>query len=271
MFLHQLSLVSVLLYCLLLFSSCRKETVFDFANESTMAFGDALSEESQNIADEAVQSGSVSYKNEETASVLSCATVTRDTQSSPRVCTIDFGTGCTGQDGRTRSGKIIVTYTGAYKAAGTVIDITHDNFIVDGKQILTERHIENVGYNVDGKLQWNVTVNGHVIQTGGQATIWTSQKIRVMEAGEATVTWTDDVYAVTGSSSGTLANGRSFTAQSLTPLIRNMLPGCRRHFVQGQLEISVSGRPVRVIDFGSGACDNTATVTVNGNTYTIQF
>lgn len=261
----------VLFFAVFLFTSCRKDIDFDFSNESTMAFGDAVSEESQNISDEAVQSGSVSYKNEDNSSVLSCATVTRDTLSSPRVCTIDFGTGCTGPDGRTRSGKIIVNYTGAYKAAGTVIDITHDNFVVDGKQILTERHIENVGYNNDGKLQWNVAVDGHVIQSGGQATLWTSQKSRVMEEGEATATWADDVYAITGTSSGTLANGRTFTAQSLTPLIRKMLPGCRRHFVQGQLEMSVSGRPVRVIDFGTGACDNTATVTVNGTTFTIQF
>lgn len=265
------SLLLPALVLLALFSSCRKDDAFDFSQESVMTFGEAISEESQNMADEAVQNGSVSFKNGDEGSVLSCATITRDTLSFPRICTIDFGTGCTGSDGRTRSGKIIVIYTGAYKAPGTIIDITHDQYVVDGKQILSERHIENMGYNTDNKLYWNVLVNGHVINAQGQSTVWTAERTRVMEQGESTSSWIDDVYAVTGTASGTLANGRTFTAQSLSPLVRVMAPFCRRHFVQGQLEISVSGRPVRVIDFGNGDCDNVATVTVNGTTYTIQF
>ena len=39
-----------------------------------------------------------------------CALVTRDTVL--HTLTIDFGTGCTGHDGRLRSGKVIVTYSG---------------------------------------------------------------------------------------------------------------------------------------------------------------
>ena len=40
-----------------------------------------------------------------------CAIVSIDSSSSPKVATLDFGTGCTDAQGRTYSGVIQITYT----------------------------------------------------------------------------------------------------------------------------------------------------------------
>src|SRR5262245_8939329 len=56
-----------------------------------------------------------------------CTTVTVDTVASPHVITIDFGaTNCMCLDTRKRRGKIIATYTGRYRDAGMVVNISFD-------------------------------------------------------------------------------------------------------------------------------------------------
>lgn len=50
-----------------------------------------------------------------------------------------------------------------------------------------------------------------------------------------------------------------------------MALGCRRHFVQGTFDLTPSNKPTRHIDFGSGTCDDIATVTINNHTYTIHL
>jgi hypothetical protein len=79
------------------------------------------------------------------------------------------------------------------------------------------------------------------------------------------------MYSITGSAFGTTAGGTSFTSTITSPLIRNMAIGCRRHFTQGTIEHTPSGKATRYIDYGTGACDDQATVTINGNTYTITL
>ena len=90
-------------------------------------------------------------------------------------------------------------------------------------------------------------------------------------AGDTTLMLADDVYQISGTGSGVRANGNTYSTLILTPLVRKMAQGCRRHFVSGQLRISPGNHPDRVIDYGIGTCDNLATVTINGNTYPIQL
>ena len=81
----------------------------------------------------------------------------------------------------------------------------------------------------------------------------------------------DDQYSITGSGSGTAANGDQFNATIQTPLIRNLAPGCRGHFTQGTVLIQRTGRPDRLVDFGNGSCDDQAVVTINGHTHLIHL
>lgn len=267
----------------LLFTACRKEKEVD--NDTTSAKDNNLAErlfdEVKRITDAAADgslasSNMKSYQMRDTA-ILGCATVTHDTSASPRTLTIDYGTtNCLCGDGRERRGKIIVSYTGPYRTAGTVITHTFDNFFIEDHQVLGTKTVTNSGINTAGHTYFTIHVDGSVIKpaSAGSGTItWVSDRVREWIEGESTLlNIADDKYSITGNASGTSAAGTSFTVSITSPLIISL--SCifetvpKPALVQGTLDITPSGKPVRTINYGSGACDNTATITVNGNTYT---
>lgn len=253
-------------------NSCSKENrEIDFTTAYHQALADESFNDVTNIADEASTTGSVSHKTDDTNSLTAgCAVVTRDTVSMPHITTIDFGTGCTGADGRTRKGQIIVTYDGKYRDPGTTITITFNNYFVNDHQITGTKTIHNDGVNANGHLSYSIDVNGQMILADNAGTItWTSQRIREWVSGESTPNCDDDQYSITGTVLGVAANGDQFSVEVVTPLIRNLALGCRRHFVSGEVLLKQSGKPDRLLNYGTGDCDNLATVTVNGNTYNI--
>jgi hypothetical protein len=267
--------MAVIMVTALTLNSCRKDAL---DKDTTPAQDNAQAEETYNdvfnMADEAATTGDVSYKNSDESGLLSgCATVTRDTVSMPHTVTIDFGNGgCTGNDGRTRKGKILVSYDGPYRALGTTIVITFDNYFVNDNQILGTKTVHNDGVNGNGNLSYSITVSGQVIKANNGGTVtWASSRTREWTEGESTLSLADDVYKVSGTASGTSANGNTFTATITSPLVRKLAPGCRRHFVEGTMEVEVTGKPTRYIDFGDGSCDGQITVTINGNTYDITL
>jgi hypothetical protein len=261
-----------------LFTSCRRdEEDNDTSASSDNALAEATYSDVTNIADEAGRTGGLTnYRVGDDAGILSaCATVTFDSLNTidQDTITVNFGTtNCTGNDGRNRRGKIIIMYSGRYRDSASTHTVTFDNYFVNDNQVLGTKTITNLGHNSAGHLVYSIDVNGQIILANNGGTItWTSQRQREWISGEATISWADDMYSITGNASGTGASGNSYTANITSPLIRNMALGCRRHFVQGVVELTPSNKPMRTIDFGSGACDDIATVTINNNVYTIHL
>lgn len=270
-----LNLVVAAILCAtsLTFTGCQKEkNDTDFLTADNSALADESYNDVHNVADEAAVNGSVSYKTEDGNSLLTCATVTRDTLSMPHTAIVDFGSGCTGIDGKTRKGKILISYDGEYRASGTTITITFDNFFVNDNQVLGTKTIHNNGLNTAGNLTFSIDVTGQIILGSGEGTIsWTSQRVREWIAGESTPSRDDDQYSITGTANGTACNNNTFQATVTEPLIRNLAPGCRKHFTDGVLLIEPSGKPNRLVDFGNGSCDDQAVVTINGHSHTITL
>ncbi len=262
----------------ILFSSCKKKQD-DVTDTDTNAAGDhALAEgtynDVQNIADEAA-SGSVtsymgSYNSNEKGMLSTCAVVNNDTTVNPHLLTINFGaTNCLCVDGRYRRGQINVSYVGHYRDSASTHTITFTNYFVNDNEVQGSKTVVNNGHNSAWHLTFSITVNGTIIKANNGGTVtWTSSRTREWIQGESTPTLNDDVYLVTGSASGTNAHGNAFTA-SITSALRREL-SCHQ-FVSGIVELTPSGKPTRTIDFGNGACDNQATVTINGNVYTITL
>ena len=261
----------------LLFSSCKKDgSSKDSDTES--AENNALAESSFNdvttISDQAALSGSVNMRvataDREDGSLGSgCATVTVDTVSVPHVITIDFGaTNCTCNDGRSRRGKIILSYTGRYKESGTVINISFNNYFVNDNQLTGTKKITNQGLNAAGNLVYKIEVNGQVIKANNGGTVtWVSTRQREWIAGASTpLILSDDVYSITGNATGTNANGKTYTIVITKALIRKM--SCR-WFESGTLDVTPEGKPTRTLDYGSTGCDANATVTILGYTFPI--
>jgi hypothetical protein len=272
------STLTVLAVSSLMFTGCRREEEDTDTNAAAdNAFAESCYSDVTNIADEAGRSGSLSnYRGGPTEGLLStCATLTFDTlvSTDQDTITIDFGTSnCTCNDGRARRGKIKVYYTGQYRDSASTHTITFDNYFVNDNQVLGTKTVTNLGHNAAGHLVYDIDVNGSIILANNGGTItWTSQRQREWLSGESTMIWSDDMYSVTGTATGTSAAGENFNVNITSPLIRNMAIGCRRHFVQGIVEITPASRPMRTVDFGTGACDDVATVTIGNNTYTIHL
>lgn len=260
------SALSLLALTLLFLTSCRKDKEeepvidLDYTSASDNARAEDLFSDMLAQVDKAVDANGLRD--------LCDPTVTFDTTSTPRSITLDFGTvNCTASNGRLRRGRILVSYTGRYRDVGTVITITPDNYYVNNNRVQGTKTVTNLGPNSEGQLQFSVSVNGSLTAADGS---WTATHVanrtRTWIAGAGTPALSDDVYLITGGGSGVNRNGQAYTV-SITNALRVALD-CP-YITQGTVQITPSGRPARIIDYGSGACDGSFTVSVNGQTFTV--
>jgi hypothetical protein len=134
--------------------------------------------------------------------------------------------------------------------------------------------VTNMGYNDDDNMYWAIeiesviTIPAENADTDGVSFSWNSSRMREWIEGDNTYIRWDDVYLITGTSEGVRPSGLTWTKEIITPLRRELT--CR-FLVSGSIEIAPEDKPVRLLDYGNGDCDNIATVTVNGQTYTIYL
>lgn len=273
----------------IMFTGCRKPEKEDNDTSTTNdnAFAEGTFNDMATIAEQA-STGSVSTfrnGNGDDVSLLSnCATITWDTLNNSNVdtLTVDFGNsvpGCLCSDGRYRRGKIIISYTGGqhYRDSGLVATLTPSNYFVNSHQILGTKTVTNRGHITNGQLTWDIVVNGQIIKPNNGGTVsWSTVKTKVLLAGETIyggpINWAIAKWQITGTISGTDVNGNPFNGNTVTPLVRDMTCGqYRKYFTSGQFDFTPGTRPTREVDFGNGACDNIATVTIGNNTYTVQM
>lgn len=258
------------------FSGCRKDAV---DNDTTAPSDNAQAENTFDEASRSVDDVAMStvYLDPSSTGTLSasCPVVTIDHPDSttwPKVVTIDFGAiNCIGSGGNARRGQIIATFSGPYRAAGTVISITFNNYYVNDNHVEGIKTITNAGTNSQGQIYWTIVVQNAIItKTDGSYITWNSTRVRTWVSGQNTAgNWLDDAYEITGNASGSNSNGGVYTANITSPLY--VAWGCR-WIEAGIIDVTPSGKSTRTIDFGmAGNCDNDATVTVNGKIYNIKL
>ena len=199
-----------------------------------------------------------------------CATRTYD--AATRTLTLNFGpTNCLCPDGRYRRGVITAVFSGPYRQVGAVVTINRTNYFVNDNQHLGTRIITNLG---SGSFDLAVQNASIIFANGGGTTSWSSQRRYTRTAGFGTPSILDDAYSITGSLTGTNRRGISYTATIQQPLLKKFAVGCARHFVAGTIELTNTNAKAMVINYdptGTQACDNVASVTSNGRTYTIYL
>ncbi|MBK6840009.1 MAG: hypothetical protein IPG90_18410 [Bacteroidetes bacterium] len=263
---------------LLMTSACKKDNQNsdnkdDFSNSaSDMGQVENIYSDVDNMVAQASETGAIDQRLAAPSEDLQfnfsgCALVTRDTVN--HTLTIDFGTGCTGQDGRLRSGKVIVTYTGGgYFTPGASWTITFDNYFVNSRHIEGTRTVTNNGFNSSNNMNWHISaVNMKVTRTDGTWRTWNSERTREMIAGYGDSLHINDIYKVNGTATSTHSSGDVFNAV-ITDLIRDN--SCY-WITSGTIAITPPNGVLRTIDFGNGSCDDLATVTKNGNVVTFHL
>jgi hypothetical protein len=272
----------------LILSSCKKKEKDDNdtsgAEDHTVA--ETQSNDIVNIGDQASYGSMSTYKMAQGGqeSIYSaCATIILDTliHSDNDTLSVNFGTGCTGTDGRLRSGILQYIYTAGmhYRDSGNVISVSANNYTVDGNSInITSKTIKNLGHITGNKLTWNIVGNMSITKADGKTIQWTTDKTKVLLSGERPnglpIDWAHAQIAIYGTASGTAANGDSFTASvaQATWLVRDFnCTSYRKCFVAGELDFTPGSKLTRYVNFGTGTCDNLASVTINGNVYNITL
>lgn len=259
----------------ILASSCKKDET-DPTNDTSYAsddvFAESIFDDVSNIGDEAYEMGSSNLKSGDGDKIFlsPCATVTLDTTVSPRVLTIDFGEeNCLCNDGRYRRGKILISFTGRYKKPGSVITTGFDNYFVNDNQVDGTKVVTNMGKNDDNQPYFSVIVTGVIyLKNDGGTISWNATKTRTWIEGYFTKFIRDDVYLIEGEAEGVRPSGLTWEREIINPLRKEL--NCK-WIVSGTIELRPQDKPVRLLDYGDGSCDNVATVIIDGVTYTITL
>lgn len=267
-----LSLVFFLLF------SCKKETVESFTDterDSSMAQDNNTAENTSDdvsiMADDAYNYGKLQSRGGSGGSSIMGDTVKITKVDS--TITIDFGVnGIVGKDGKTRKGKIIITFTGGFKKVGASVSQTFDNYYVDGRKVAGTRSITYNGLDANQYPYWTIQSNLTITKTNGKVITWNSTRTRTMVAGSSTpLNWSDDEYKITGSATGTTSLGDTYTLTITTPLYIKV--GCQ--YIQDGVIVHTRNARTVSINYGysnsTSACDNQAQLTYNGVTTVITL
>lgn len=268
-----LSISSLSLLFLVVVSGCKKQEKYDTTAAEDNALAEAAFSDVFNQVDKAAREDSSVYRLHSPLDVQSgCAsvTVTPSGNSWPKTIVLDFGTtNCTGADQKERRGKIYITMSDRYHNVGTVTTITPQDYYVNDIKVEGTKTVTNNGLNSAGNMTWSIDVSNAKITSGSKVITWNSTRTREWVQGAATpFNIFDDVYEITGSANGVSSGGDSFTVQITKALQVNI--GCR-WITKGAFDLTVANLPVRNVDYGSGTCDNQATLTINNKTYNITL
>jgi len=210
----------------------------------------------------------------------SCRVVTYIPSDSvyPHQTIINFGNGCLGPDGVTRKGeKIVTNYVNpATAAAGTEItSTTFSNYSEDSIAVQGEVKVYVKTTGTPGPLVLQYVDNLTYVATNGSIKSAYGVHYWTQIAGASTVTKSDDVFSITGTSQGAeVLDGATLltftaTVDNLNPVIK---PTACYFRTQGAENVNInliSGGAATFnehLDYGNGTCDNVATLSIDGGT-----
>ena len=192
-----------------------------------------------------------------------CATRTYDADS--RTLVIDFGrVNCLCPDGRYRRGIIRIVFTGSDRRRHSGAIVTRESYFVNDNQHTATRIFNDLG---NGSFSVSVPSASIIRANNGGTHSWTANRVHTRTAGFGTPQISDDEYSITGTASGTNRRGQGYTATIGQPLVKRFVTGCFRHFASGTVNIVNTRGNTLLLNYdpaGTGACDNIASVTING-------
>lgn len=267
---------------ILFVSSCNEEDRLTFADTQDIteeAVTDSYFQDMDDMAGVAISAPSDdAYSGGRTATTITIsderfgcqgvvATIEPDAASTLDVpkgkLTVDFGLlGCT-VNGNVRTGKLIFEYNGRRFVEGSTVKTTAQNYAINGVKLEGTRTLTNVTGSTSGAPKFNAVLeNGKAIFADG-----------TVAERESDITWqwvraanpSDDYLQINQSSTanGTTRGARTY-AVSLASALKYKrfcgiaVEGIKKYIIDGSKEIT--------IDYGTGTCDKSVVITVNGVT-----
>lgn len=200
------------------------------------------------------------------------------------------------------------TYTANfYRDSGLVLNITtpYNNYTILKNTVtstitINSKQIKNKG-RISGQLTWSDVSNITITQSTGGTPIqwygnWTIALLNTNainftnDDGTSTthpypglfkgyglpltnyIDWTQALVSINGSFGGTASDGETYSGNISSPLILNFncTPMWTKYlYVSGQLNFTPTGKSTRSINYGSGVCDLTYTVSIGAFSITI--
>lgn len=245
------------------------------ANQDTSVTADAkaqgIEEDVEDIKEDVLANdGYYASKNENTQlPPSSCRVISQETLTNgDKKFKVDFGTGCSDNNGNTRSGIIYIVVHRDNSTNVITANITFDNYHINNNKI--EGTI-NVSRSVVNSIPtYTRETNINIIQPAGGGTIHREGNFTIEKTGGAStpLVFTDDVFSIDGEAYTTLPNGTLLHMEITEPLIRNY--NCLV-IVKGKKTLTKNSLTY-TLDYGNGACDNIAILTLpGGSTVTIYL
>lgn len=179
----------------------------------------------------------------------------------PKRDTIYFGAGCPDEAGRSRSGTLIMTFSGYFRYAGSTVTIEPVGYAVNGVSVTGKTIITNLSNN--DVYKYSVKVQGGSIKPDTVVIGYASNFTFTQTAGAGTTGaegLKDDVYAVTGSDTVTYP-GNIVAITNIadsSALIRKF--DCP-YIGKGKATLTLKSVSAS-IDYGNGVCDDSALISI---------
>jgi len=253
------------LVLIVLVSACKKEDLPDVVEDDSLEcideFDAALHEIDADIEEFLEQQ----FQTEDVAN-RSCPnrTLLSENQDFPRTIKIDYGVACTRHNGRVFSGKIIVQLDAprtleTFTRTLEFIDFKINSTSVEGQSKRTK--VSNGIFSHEFNIQY--------LFPDGETAQWSGFRSVVQIEGQETPRYIDDVFEITGNSTGHNKDGVTFISEITTPLIRHA--NCPwpsfgvRKITRGEQELLMDYEP------GVARCNNLVEVTYpDGTSKTIR-
>ncbi len=203
----------------------------------------------------------------------SCATVTTEVTATTWTRTIVFAAGgCTMPNGNVLEGTIIVSgslnfNTPSYVINYQFVNFHHNNILIEGAKTITRTFTNSALLATNHPIHVMDINMTFTFPNGDVYTRIGTRKRECIDGFTSPMNWHDNVYLISENITTTKPNGAGHTntITDANPLRIEM--NCQYRIVSGILTIT---RPnhTAVLDYGSGTCDNNATISIDGGTPT---
>ena len=263
--------------CTLVLTDCSKKETMEVDNETQSAVDYAISAQELTSVLPAVFQNALSTKGIGTNSFTPCDTLTyvsgNPVNFTPNpVYALDISNAScanTMPDGKMRSGKVLVRFTGAINTPSCQMVIKLLNYVSSGIEYSCDSIVASQTVVGADFGTFNVKLTNATVKTTGYSLKYSfNGKVEVYTKGNNSTT--NAFSTMSGEVSGTNRHGLAYSASipQETALVKQK--NCA-YITSGMMNLTPQGFKTRQINFGKGSCDDEASFTVNENTVAFKL